>query len=162
MRVPIGRTSNIESTNWQLADIHLSNITSIVKGDREKNPEELFQIISKQIKALNKTLIVQVDDLDRLTSEEVLYTLKLIRNIADFSNTFFIVACDEEYIKDQLGEINIKESYLEKIFNIVYPLPVISKSKQIELIKNLLINSIYLDVNTEIIINVNVGNKICH
>ena len=22
MRVPIGRTSNIESTNWQLADIH--------------------------------------------------------------------------------------------------------------------------------------------
>ena len=132
---------------------YLSNITSIVKGDREKNPEELFQIISKQIKALNKTLIVQVDDLDRLTSEEVLYTLKLIRNIADFSNTFFIVACDEEYIKDQLGEINIKESYLEKIFNIVYPLPVISKSKQIELIKNLLINSIYLDVNTEIIIS---------
>ena len=28
---------------------YLSNITSIVKGDREKNPEELFQIISKQI-----------------------------------------------------------------------------------------------------------------
>ena len=132
---------------------YLSNIISIVKGDGKKNPEELFQIISKQIKALNKTLIVQVDDLDRLTSEEVLYTLKLIRNITDFSNTFFIVACDEEYIKDQLSEINIKESYLEKIFNIVYPLPVISKSKQIELIKKLLTNSIYLDVDTEIVIN---------
>lgn len=30
MRVPIGRTSNIESTNWQLADIHISFL-------REKN-----------------------------------------------------------------------------------------------------------------------------
>lgn len=51
---------------------YLSKIFYFFK--REKNYEELFQRISNQIRELGKTVIIQVDDLDRLTSEEVLYT----------------------------------------------------------------------------------------
>ena len=134
------------------ADIsYLSKIISIFH--RSKSHEELFQSISKQIKELDKTLVIQIDDLDRLTGEEVFYTIKLIRNIANFNNTFFIVAYDEEYINNCLEMMHIDSSYLEKVFHIIYPLPVVSRNEQLEIIKKELVNSlVLLDVDAEKII----------
>ena len=134
------------------ADIsYLSKIISIFH--RSKSHEELFQSISKQIRELDKTLVIQIDDLDRLTGEEVFYTIKLIRNIANFNNTFFIVAYDEEYINNCLEMMHIDSSYLEKVFHIIYPLPVVSRNEQLEIIKKELVNSlVLLDVDAEKII----------
>lgn len=47
-----------------------------------------YDEIDKAIKKLNKKFIVFVDDLDRLTSEEVIQVLKLVRNTANFKNVF--------------------------------------------------------------------------
>ncbi|MCI7287795.1 MAG: P-loop NTPase fold protein [Parabacteroides sp.] len=145
------------------ADIsYLSKILSIFY--RSKSPEELFQSISKQIKELDKTLIIQIDDLDRLTSEEVFDIIKLIRVIANFNNIFFIVAYDEEYINNCLKMLHIDSSYLEKVFHIIYPLPVVSRNEQLETIKKGLVNSlVLLDVNAEKIITdfmTRIGNNI--
>ncbi len=132
------------------ADIsYLSKIVKALFGRKKKQPEVLFKAVSKKIQRLNKTLVVQIDDLDRLTAEEVLYTLKFIRNIANFKHTFFIVAYDEEYLKKQFDKLNIDYSYLEKIFNITYPLPCVRRDYYIDIVKKELIGSLLIDVEVE-------------
>lgn len=136
------------------ADIsYLSKLLGIFSRRISKQSEDLFDIVGKKIKELNKCLIVQVDDLDRLTGDEILYTLKFIRNVASFCNTFFIVAYDNEYLKKRFVDLKIDSSYLEKIFNIIYPLPSIRQNEYNDLIKNEMANSLMLDANVKNIIN---------
>lgn len=137
------------------ADIsYLSKAIALLFGKKSKQPEVLFNEVGEKIRKLNKIIIVQIDDLDRLTSEEILYTLKLIRNIANFKNTFFIVAYDDEYIREQLGKLNIPDTYTEKIFNAVYPLPSVRKADAIELIKKELTQSLLIDADIKGIVDI--------
>ncbi len=132
------------------ADIsYLSKIVKALLGQKKKQPDALFDAVSDKIYELNKTLVVQIDDLDRLTAEEILYTLKFIRNIADFKHTFFIVAYDDEYLKKQFDELKIDDSYLEKIFNITYTLPYVRKDDYIDIVKNELIDSLLIDADVK-------------
>lgn len=82
--------------------------------------------INNSIESLDKKIIIYIDDLDRLQANEILDVLKLIRNSANFVNTFFVVAFDRGYVlnnikKSLMGKVN---DYLEKIFQLEYYLPV--------------------------------------
>ncbi|MBE9488253.1 MAG: hypothetical protein IMY73_03620 [Bacteroidetes bacterium] len=120
--------------NW------VSKSVSSIIGGKNKYADELFEDVSEKIQKLDKLLIIQVDDIDRLTGEEIFNTLKLIRNIADFKNTVFIVAYDHDYVISSLKELQIKEEYLEKIFNIFYYLPAVRKDRLIDIISDFLKN----------------------
>lgn len=136
------------------ADISvLSKLVRLLSIGKPRQPEELFNIVSEKIKDLNKCLIIQVDDIDRLTGAEILYTLKFIRNIASFRNTFVIVAYDEEYLKQQFCELKINASYLEKIFNVIYPLPAVRKEDYTDIVKNELVNSLMIDADVKKVID---------
>lgn len=70
--------------------------------------------------------VVSVDDLDRLTGEEVINVFKLIRAVADFSNVIYIVAYDRNYVEKVLSPIvpsELTSTYLEKIFQVDYVIP---------------------------------------
>lgn len=123
---------------------YLSMIVSLFKN-KTKQIEELFDTVSDRISHLDKIIIVQVDDLDRITKDELLHILKLIRNVANFKNTFFIVAYDPNYINQCFRSLGINDGYLEKIFNIIYPLPAIRKERQISLIKREMSASLLFD-----------------
>lgn len=80
-----------------------------------------FDNINEIIKKLNKKIIVFIDDLDRLDKREVVEVLKLIRNTANFNNTFFITAFDLDYVTSAISEITEyeNEKYIEKIFQLL-------------------------------------------
>jgi len=87
--------------------------------------------IGNAIEKINKRIIIIIDDIDRLTSIEILEILRLIRNTANFSKTIFLVAYDFEYVVKSLSKTNSKiniNSYLEKIFQLQIPLPSYKKS----------------------------------
>lgn len=128
------------------ADIpYLSKAISLLFSSRTRQPEELFEAVSEKIKELNKCLIVQVDDLDRLTGREIFYTIKFIRNVAGFKNTFFIVAYDEKYLKNQFEQLHIEVPYMEKMFNIPYKLPAVRKDMYIKVVKETLRELLWID-----------------
>jgi hypothetical protein len=89
----------------------------------------LFERVKKQIEKIGKPLIVYIDDVDRLQAQEVLEVIKIIRNTANFGNTFFIVAYDREYVLNAIHEINSHASrtYLEKIFQVELTLPLLKE-----------------------------------
>lgn len=65
-------------------------------------PQRQMEAINRAIRAMGRRIYVVIDDLDRLTGEEILEVLKLIDRNASFSNTVFVTAYDKAYINNVL------------------------------------------------------------
>ena len=78
------------------------------------------------IEKINKKIVVFIDDLDRLTCEEILEVLKLITKNAAFVNTVFITAYDKDYINCILEKnlyVPQKQNFSDKYFCMEIALP---------------------------------------
>ncbi|MDP4147783.1 MAG: P-loop NTPase fold protein [Bacteroidota bacterium] len=91
--------------------------------------KERRETIIKQIQQEGKVLIVSIDDLDRLDKKEIVDIFRLIRLVADFPNTFYIVGYDRNYINSAIEQELTKcspEKYADKIFNVEFKIPELS------------------------------------
>ena len=91
------------------------------------NVEEEREKINNSLKSIGRKVFVIVEDLDRLTGEELLEVFKLIDRNGNFSNVFYLSAYDKDYVNDVLGETlssECKQPYTDKYFNYELPLPV--------------------------------------
>ena len=82
------------------------------------------QIISK-LREEQIKLIVSIDDIDRLSEEEIIAVFQLVKALADFPNTVYILAFDYDVVVRALGEVqhgNGKD-YLEKIIQMPFEIP---------------------------------------
>ena len=91
---------------------------------------QLYNEINNHLKEIDKKIIVFIDDLDRLNEKEILQVLKLIRNTANFKNTFFVVAMDKEYVLSRLKSSNdiLNTTFIDKFFQLEVYLPEIENS----------------------------------
>src|SRR5690606_32689438 len=85
-----------------------------------------FEKAKKSIVDIERKIVVFIDDTDRLNKKEIFEVLRLIRNTANFTNVFFIVAYDREYITRTITELFQPNVYLEKIFQLEISLPVVN------------------------------------
>lgn len=108
----------------------LSKLTNM-KPLEEYSTVELYNGINELIKDLNRKIVVFIDDLDRLSSDEIVQVLKLIRNTSNFSNTIFILAFDKSQVKNSLlsGKDFNGRDFIDKFFQLEINLPLISKDK---------------------------------
>ena len=81
--------------------------------------------LAQKMKQRHQPLLVLVDDVDRLDSQELLSLLKLIRNTADFPYLCYILAADKESISKNLKNKGIIDTdlYLRKFFNLELTFP---------------------------------------
>ena len=119
-----------------LFENHITNTNSTSAVD-------LYNSINSTLSEIDKKIIVFVDDLDRLTGTEIMQILKLIRNTADFRNTFFVVAMDKDYVLSRLKSENIISSprFVDKFFQIEIFLPDIDQTKLRDFVYEKLLNS---------------------
>lgn len=100
--------------------------------------------LSSIIKDLPKKLVVIIDDLDRLFSEEIMEVFKLIDSNASFPNTIFLTAYDKDYLNKSLGK-NIQyhtEDFANKFFNIEIPIPICPYDKLLLYLRTEILNRI--------------------
>lgn len=101
-----------------------------IKGQREKLSKALKREFQKQ------RGIVVLDDVDRLTTDEIRTIFKLVRLTANFPNLVYIVACDRFRVEEALkGDGLSGRDYLEKIFQLPYNLPEVPHQNLQEQIK---------------------------
>ncbi len=105
----------------------LQSSVSIAFGYDSLN--SLHETINRLLKQWKKKIVVYVDDLDRLDTNEIVEVIRLIRNTADFHNTFFIACYDKQYIGEALKVHNPYNhgQFLEKIFQLEITLPYFRK-----------------------------------
>ncbi len=97
---------------------------------QEDDIQERYDTINESIKATSKRIVIFIDDVDRLTGKEVMEVLRIIRNTANFANTFFVVGIDQNYIISVLKntkDFANEEEYLKKVFQLTITLPAFKK-----------------------------------
>ena len=151
----------IPGVNYTIVGI----IKKIIKAFRKKNEtfdlEANKKLLEKQLSAINKKIIVVIDDLDRLTNIQIRETFQLVKQVADFPNLIYILSMDREVVARALTEVqNIDgNEYLEKIVQIPFEIPKIGKDK----LQNILNNKIEKIIDSssdKIEININYWSKI--
>jgi predicted KAP-like P-loop ATPase len=71
--------------------------------------------VEKALVALDKPIVVVLDDIDRLTTSEIRDIFKLVRLTANFPNVIYIVAFDRRRVEEALAEQGIPgRAYLEE------------------------------------------------
>lgn len=130
-------------TESEDGDSTLIKISKIVFGGIFFNSLSLpkqYEELNKSIQRIGKRIIVIIDDLDRLSGDEITLIMRLIRNIADFQNVIFVAAFDRSYVVNTLSKadkLTKEEKYIEKIFQVEIPLPPIKDDIIIEELKRL-------------------------
>jgi len=82
--------------------------------------------VEKALAALDKPVVVILDDIDRLTTSEIRDIFKLVRLTANFPNVIYIVAFDRLRVEEALTEQGLPgRDYLGKILQISVDLPAI-------------------------------------
>lgn len=86
-------------------------------AEAKKSVEDLLKLVSTRI-------LVVIDDIDRLTADEVRQTFRLVKAIANFPNITYLLAFDRRVISAALGTEQVSgEDYLAKIVQITFDLP---------------------------------------
>lgn len=118
--------------------------------------KESYDEINFLIEEIDRKIIVFVDDIDRLNKVEILETLRILRNIADFKNVVFICGFDREYVVKQS---QIDNHYLDKIFNLEINLTTQNQKSFVTYLNELINESSAYDENDKLILIASV-NKI--
>ena len=92
--------------------------------------------IADKLKDIDRKIVVAIDDIDRLDSNELFEVLRLIRNTANLPNLIFLVTYDKDYVIKQLKNkvISNPDLYLEKIINVEVMLPKVMGYELISMI----------------------------
>lgn len=115
--------------------------------------------INEAIKRLKKRIIVIIEDLDRLTGDEIVEVLKLIDGNAAFDNLIFISAYDKGRINSLLESSDECTAFSDKFFTWERPLPLRSSQLLLDFLIPSLTSGLTFndeeieDINSSIIAN---------
>ena len=99
------------------------------QGFKAKSTSEQYDFLKKEIGKLGRKIVIFIDDVDRLDSEELIELFSLIRNSSlSFPHMSYILAYDKEYVASQLQSKFNEHTYryMEKILQEEYPLAKIT------------------------------------
>jgi len=95
--------------------------------------EEIWKLreeIRKSLREQDKRILVTIDDIDRLPGQEIRSLFKVIKAVADFPKTTYLLAFDKDVVVKALEEFQRTpgKEYLEKIVQVPFDLPPPDKS----------------------------------
>lgn len=100
-------------------------------GDINANDlSKIRQQLNELLEVQPHRIIVVIDDIDRLNSVEIRQIFQLVKSLGDFPKTIYLLAFDKEVVKKALSEVQGGSGiqYLEKVVQVPFEIPLISKS----------------------------------
>lgn len=92
--------------------------------------------VADALRHFSRSIIVFIDDIDRLFPAEVFEVIRIVKAVGDLPNVGYVLAWDHDYVRDALKAANVPraDSYLDKVVQIRLPLPAISIEARTKLI----------------------------
>ena len=89
--------------------------------DLQRNKDRIINKLQEE----KVKIIVTIDDIDRLSEEEIIAVFQLVKDLADFPNTTYILAFDYDIVVNALDKIQHGKGrdYLEKIIQVPFEIP---------------------------------------
>jgi len=93
--------------------------------------QSLKNDVVRQLRRDNFKTIIIMDDIDRLSNYEIRSVFQLIKSIADFPNTIYLLAFDYDIVSRALTDVQNTdgERYLEKIIQVPFHLPELNDAQ---------------------------------
>ena len=137
-------TFSILNNIGEIAEKGSQFINEYLETEKE-DLETLKSNINQELEDLDKKILIVIDDIDRLCDEEIREIFQLVKSIADFKNTIYILSYDREIVTKALDKTQQDkgEEYLEKIVQVPLVLPYISKSD----LDKIFINRLNITIN---------------
>lgn len=97
----------------------------------QRSTTEQFDQLSQEIQKLGRKVVIFIDDVDRLTREELLELFNLVRNSSNLPCLYFVLAYDKSYVLETLkgNSDDHMNRYPEKILQEEYRLPKLTSDK---------------------------------
>jgi predicted KAP-like P-loop ATPase len=92
-----------------------------------KSISEVKAEIAGDLRKLKAPILVVLDDLDRLTPQEILEVFQLIKANGDFPNLIYLILCERTIVESNIAKaLNVPgRDYLEKIVQVAFDVPMI-------------------------------------
>lgn len=96
---------------------------------KPKNVPALKAELSTAMQAASQRFVFVVDDIDRLLPNEIQELFKVIKALADFPNTVYLLSFDRAVVADALNKsLGVDgEAYIEKIVQVPFSLPAVDR-----------------------------------
>lgn len=108
-------------------------IGQLIGRKLQKNSSSLDIVCQKQLvvnllKEQKHKILIVIDDMDRLNSEQIRQVFQMVSSVAKFPNTIYLLVFDKDVVVESLKEVQggNGEEYLEKIIQIPIQIPEIS------------------------------------
>lgn len=87
--------------------------------------------LSEELKKAKRKIVVVIDDIDRLTNEQIRDIFQLVKQVGDLPNIIYLLSMDRGVVTNALSEIHKCDGneYLEKIIQVPFEIPELSKDK---------------------------------
>ena len=98
---------------------------------QEQNLNAIKFELNKLLAEVDSKLLIVIDDIDRLNNTEIRQIFQLVKSLADFPNTVYLLSFDKDIVTNAL--IKVQEGsgieYLEKVIQVPLDIPQISISE---------------------------------
>ena len=113
----------------------LGLLASVLNRKPEKDLHTLRQEINKILDEFSGRIIVLIDDIDRLRPDEIRLVFRLVKAVANFPKTIYVLGYDESFVIRALGDGDAQSGreYLDKIVQLPLTLPALDRSSLNEL-----------------------------
>lgn len=94
--------------------------------DIQKQKEKVVNLLKEQ----SCKILVVIDDIDRLSNEQIRYIFQLVTSVAKFPNTIYLLVFDKDIVVKALEQVQegSGEDYLEKVIQMPIQIPNINRS----------------------------------
>lgn len=126
--VPVfgGAIATLAKTGAKLTAKKLSN------GLTRKEIQEQKKTVEKLLREFDKKLLIVIDDIDRLSNDQIRQVFQLVTSVAKFPNTIYFLAFDRKIVVNALEKVQEGngQDYLEKVIQVPLNVPVVSREKK--------------------------------
>ena len=101
-------------------------ILRAVTEARQKNLTKLKERLENSLRKLSRKIVIVIDDIDRLTADEIRQMFGVVKAVANFPNTIYLLAFDRDVaVKalEPLQNVQKGKEYLEKIIQVSWEIP---------------------------------------
>lgn len=109
--------------------------------EEDINIDRIKKIINNYLESNDKRIVLVLDNLERCSSENILFILRTIHNLFDFNRIIYVLSYDETAVKKHFeNNLDIDYSYLEKMIQLEFSVPTLDKSILLDVINKCVFN----------------------
>lgn len=128
----LGRITNLAKAVSEIPIPYAQASKALVKlfDDKEKETSDLKEEVEDTLEKQHTRIVVTIDDIDRLSAEEISQLFYLIKAIPNFTNVVYVLFFDQEFVIKTLADTQPLpgEIYLNQIVQASFELPLPDKT----------------------------------